>query len=158
MKILSVDVDAYISYMSVKCLYHVYMLLILKSKVNSRDHLYRKTLYINCNSDVFTTFGKFVLDKKCSVFITFFLLLFQEQVSMTVRELLSVCLKSSPKVASPILDLFRLVFSRKRSQEQEQADNELCMEQLQGMSSNAQILFWYHPLCFNRKLQTLGSR
>ncbi len=36
MKILSIDVDAYISYMSVKCLYHVYMLLILKTKVTRR--------------------------------------------------------------------------------------------------------------------------
>ena len=75
--------------------------------------------------------------------VFFLLLLFQEQVGTTVRELLSVCLKSSPKVASPILDLFRLVFSRKRSQEQEQADNELCMEQLQGMLSNAHITYFF---------------
>ncbi len=40
MKILSIDVDAYISYMSVKCLYHIYMLLILKSKVGGRDLTY----------------------------------------------------------------------------------------------------------------------
>ena len=64
MKILSVDVDAYISYMSVKCLCHVYMLLILKSKVNNRDHLHQKTLHINCNCDAFTTFGKFVFKKR----------------------------------------------------------------------------------------------